>query len=47
MDLLGVTEMSVEQTWKVSAAEVTLKGVPPDTTCLQLPFPGLTISRHS
>jgi len=27
MDLLGVTEMSVEHTWKASAGEVKLKGI--------------------
>jgi len=47
MDLLGVTEMYVERTWKVSAEEVTLKGMAPDTTKLALPFLGLALLNHS
>jgi len=37
MDLLGVTEMSIEWTWNVSGGEVKLGGMPPDT--LRLAFP--------
>jgi len=36
MDLLGVTEMSMERTWKVFAGEVKLGGMPPDTPRLAL-----------
>jgi len=34
MDLLDVTEMSIERTWKVSAVEVQLGGMLPDTASL-------------
>jgi len=30
MDLLGVTELSMERTWEVSAGEVKLGSMPPD-----------------
>jgi len=47
MHLLGVTDMSVERTWKVSAGEVRPGGMPPDTPSLALPFSGLALSHHS
>jgi len=31
MDLLGVLDMSVERTWKVSSGEMKLRSTPPDT----------------
>jgi len=34
MDLLGVMEMSIERTWKVSAGEMKLCGMLPDTLAL-------------
>jgi len=39
MDLLGVTEMSMERTWEVSAGEVELGGMTPDTPKLVLHLP--------
>jgi len=39
MDLLGVTEMSTQRTWKVSTGEVKLGGMAPDTSKLGLHFP--------
>jgi len=47
MDLLSLTEMSVEQTWKVSAGELKLGSMPPDTPSLVLLFSGLILSHHS
>jgi len=41
MDLLGVTEMSVKRTWKVSAREMKLGDMPADTPSLALQFSGL------
>jgi len=40
MDLLGVMDISVERTWKVSSGEVKLRGMAQDTS-LALPFPAL------
>jgi len=42
MDLLCVTEMFVEHTWKVSAAKVNL-GYAPDASSLPLPLSDLTL----
>jgi len=39
MDLLSVTEMSMERTWEVSAGEVKLGGMAPDTSKLVLHLP--------
>jgi len=47
MDLLVVTEMPVERTWKVSAGEMKLGDMPPDTLSLALSFPGLVFSHNS
>jgi len=38
MDLLGETEMSMVRTWKVSAGEMKLGGMSPDTPRLALPL---------
>jgi len=35
---MGDTEMSMKQTWKVSAEEVKLGGMPPDTPRLTVPL---------
>jgi len=42
MDLLDITEMSLKRTSKVSAAEMKLGNMPPDTPSLALPYSGLT-----
>jgi len=39
MDWLGVAEMSMQRTWKVSAGEVKLGVMGPDTSKLGLHFP--------
>jgi len=39
MDLLGITEMSMQRTWKVSAGEVKLGGMAPDICKLALHLP--------
>ena len=39
MDLLGITEMSMQRTWKVSAGEVKLGGMAPDNSKLVLHLP--------
>jgi len=44
MDLLGVTEISVEQRWKASAGEVKPKGKPRETSSLALSFSDLALS---
>jgi len=38
MDLFDVMDISVERTWKVSSAEVKLRGIPPETLTLYCPF---------
>jgi len=38
MDLLGDTKMCMERTWKISAGEVKLGGMPPDAPRVALPF---------
>jgi len=38
MDLLGVKEMSMERTWKVSAGDMKLGRMPPETLDRHYPF---------
>jgi len=38
MDLLGVMDMSVERTRKISFGEVKLSGIPQDTLVCHYPF---------
>jgi len=47
MDLLGVMDMSVERTRKVSSGEVKLKGMLPDAPSLAISFSGLALSHRS
>jgi len=44
MDLLGVTEMSVEWTCKVSAGEVKLRGMTPETPSMALSISDIALS---
>jgi len=36
MDLLGVAEISMQRTWKVSVGKMKLEGMPPETLRLTL-----------
>jgi len=47
MDLLIVTEIPVEWTWKVFAGDIKVGDMPPDTPSLALPFSGLAFSYNS
>ena len=38
MDLLGVTEISMQHTWKVSVGDMKLEGMPPETLGWHYPF---------
>jgi len=45
MDLSGVTEMTMERMWQVSAEEIKLGGMPPETPRLVLPL-RTSLSHH-